>query len=406
GIPLGKPGFYVVEVASPTLGRTLLGRKATRYVATGALVTNMAVHFKWGQGPSLAWVTALDSATPVADAAVQVTDSCTGKPLAQGTTDSAGRLLIRSKLPQPQTYGGCDGDSHPLMVSARKGGDFSFTLTSWDKGLSPYDFDLPFEWDADPLRFHTVFDRTLIRAGEMVHMKHVVRRPIASGFAPVALKGVLRLTHRGSDTHYDLPVAIGRDGIGLSDWTAPKGTPQGDYDLSLIVGDQTIRSSQSVRVDEYRLPTMRASVAGPKEALVRPKTVPVSLFVGYLSGGGAANLPVSVRASFERATPSPKGWEGWSFGGSAMTEGVTPLDDDNRDMASPLPAVQLLALSLDRQGSARSNIAIPDSVRDGATLAVEMDYPDANGETLTAAQRFVLNPAALSLGIKTDGWLM
>ncbi len=407
GIPLGQPGFYVVEVGSPALGRALLGRRATRYVATGALVTDMAVHFKWGRAGSLAWVTRLDSAEPVAGAAIQVTDSCTGKPLAKGSTDAQGRLLIATPLPQPQTYGYCDGDSHPLMVSARKDGDYSFTLTGWSKGLSPYDFELPFEWEAKPMIFHTIFDRTLMRAGETVHMKHILRRPIATGFVAAGFKGNLRLRHRGSDTQYDLPVSIGPDGVGLTDWTAPKGTPQGDYDITLVAekGDE-IRSDQSLRVDEYRLPTMRATVSGPKQALVRPKTVPVSLYVGYLSGGGAGNLPVSVRTSFDRAMPTPKGWDGWSFGGSPMSEGVTPLDDDNRDLAAPLPAVQLLALTLDRQGSARSNVAIPDTIRDGATVTVEMDYPDANGETLTATQRLVINPASLRLGIKTDGWLM
>jgi len=406
GIPLGKPGFYVVEVASPTLGRSLLGRSAVRYVATGALVTNMAVHFKWANATSLAWVTRLDNAEPVAGAAIQVTDGCTGKPLAQGTTDSSGRLLIKTGLPQPQTYGWCDGDTHPLMVSARKDGDFSFTLTSWDKGLSPYDFDMPFQYEERPLIFHTVFDRTLMRAGETVHMKHILRRPIATGFAPMAAKGMLRLRHRGSDTQYEIPMTLDRGGIALSEWTAPKGTPQGDYDLSLQIGKDEISTNQSLRVDEYRLPTMRATVTGPKQALIRPKTVPVNLYVGYLSGGGAANLPVAVRTSFDQATPSPKGWDGWSFGGAALKEGVTPLDDDNRDLSAPLPGVQLLALNLDRQGAGRTSIAIPETARGGTTLTVEMDYPDANGETLTATQRVILHPASVQLGIRTDGWLM
>src|SRR5690606_9124690 len=76
GIPLGKPGFYVVELESPALGRALLGRDRPRYVAAGALVTNMSVHFKWGRGGSLAWVTALDSGKAVGGADVRVTDSC------------------------------------------------------------------------------------------------------------------------------------------------------------------------------------------------------------------------------------------------------------------------------------------------------------------------------------------
>ena len=149
GIPLAKPGFYVVELASPVLGQALLGRKAPRYVASAALVTNMAVHFKWGREKSLAWVTQLDSGKPVGNAEVRVTDGCTGRLLAHGVTDSSGGLFVPAGLPEPQTDNDCDSaSSHPLMVSARAGDDFSFTLTAWGEGIRPYDFDLPYGYEA------------------------------------------------------------------------------------------------------------------------------------------------------------------------------------------------------------------------------------------------------------------
>ena len=50
GIPLQTRGFHVVELASPLLGAALLGPGQIRHVATGALVTGMAVHFQWGDG--------------------------------------------------------------------------------------------------------------------------------------------------------------------------------------------------------------------------------------------------------------------------------------------------------------------------------------------------------------------
>ncbi|MBN9643014.1 MAG: alpha-2-macroglobulin, partial [Achromobacter sp.] len=200
GVPLGKPGCYVVELASPVLGRALLGRDAPRYVAAAALVTNMAVHFKWGRERSLAWVTALDSGKPVANAKVAVTDSCTGEVLARGITDHSGGLFVAGGLPEPATYGSCNENSstHPLMVSARAGGDFSFTLTQWGDGIRPYDFDLPYGYSKPDDVFHTVFDRALVRAGETIHMKHIVRRPVGAGFTiPAGFSGTLRLSHRG-----------------------------------------------------------------------------------------------------------------------------------------------------------------------------------------------------------------
>jgi alpha-2-macroglobulin len=182
GIPLKQPGFYVVELASPLLGKALLGRPTTRYVSAGALVTNMAVHFKWGREKSLAWVTSLDQATPVGAAEVRVTDSCSGKEIARGTTDKQGRLIVNG-LPEPETYSGCgEDDNHALMVSARAAGDFSFTLTDWGDGIRPYDFDLPYGWSAADDIFHTIFDRSLLRQGETVNMKHILRRPVGTGF--------------------------------------------------------------------------------------------------------------------------------------------------------------------------------------------------------------------------------
>jgi hypothetical protein len=409
GIPLKRPGFYVVELASPRLGRALLGRDTPRYVTAGALVTNMSVHFKWGRGASLAWVTALDSGRPVARADVRVTDSCTGEQLARGTTDAEGRLLIKAGLPEPQTYGDCSENSttHPLMVSARSGGDFSFTLTDWGEGIRPYDFDLPYGWSESGDILHTVFDRTLIRAGETVNMKHILRKPVAEGFAyGAAFTGTLKLTHRGSDTEFTLPLTIDRSGIGETSWTAPQGAPQGDYDLSVITGDKTIWTGQSVRVDEFRLPTMRASVSGPKEPAIRPKQLPIDLFVGYLSGGGASNMPVRIRTAFEEDSTTPDGWEGWTFGGRMLREGITPLDGDGEEIAPPLPPGTTVPLTLNAEGAGRTSIDIPATI-DGLTrLTVEMDYEDANGETLTASTRIPLYPSAVRLGVKTDGWLM
>ena len=407
GIPLAKPGFYVVELASPVLGNALLGRSVPRYVAAGALVTNMAVHFKWGRESSLVWVTSLDSGKPVSGATLRITDSCTGKTLASGTSDGQGRALVTTGLPDPETYGSCESQTHPLMVSARSGEDFSFTLTDWGEGIRPYDFDLPYGYSAKDDILHTVFDRTLIRAGETVNMKHILRRPVGGGFMFAdGLDGTLRLTHRGSDTQFDLPLKIGKDGVAETSWTAPKGAPMGDYGLHVIVGDRTIYTEQSIRVDEFRLPTMKATINGPKDAVVRPSVVPLNLFVGYLSGGGASNLPVAIRTAFSTDESTPEGWDDWSFGGDDVKEGTTPLDGDGNAPDKPIPLSQTLPVTLNASGTAQTSVEINQTIDATTAMTVEMDYQDANGETLTASHAILLHPSAIRLGIKTDGWLM
>ncbi|MGQ3102017.1 MAG: alpha-2-macroglobulin family protein, partial [Sphingopyxis solisilvae] len=419
GIPLGEKGFHVVEIASPELGAALLGRQATRYVATAALVTNMAVHFKWGREASLAWVTSLDTGLPVAGADIRVTDSCTGRLLARGTADKAGRLAFPAGLPQPETWSSCEenpdmanSDGHALMVSARSGDDFSFTLTDWGNGIRPYDFDLPYGWSDREDILHTVFDRALVKAGETVHMKHILRRPVGLGFrTPEPLAGKLRLVHRGSDTEFEMPFAISTGGSGESVWNVPASAPMGDYELVFVTKDKkgedkSIWSGQSVKVDEYRLPTMKATITGPKTALVRPAAVPLSLFVGYLSGGPAPNIPVELRTNFRASWSPPQDYRDWDFDGQPVKEGVIQLDDSGDEPAAELPLARSVPLKLDANGAATASVTVDQPVTEPTVMAAEMDYEDANGETLTSSRRITLYPSAVRLGLKTDGWLM
>ena len=421
GIPLGGKGFHVVEMASPVLGASLLGRKVPRYVVAGALVTDMAVHFKWGREGSLVWVTRLSTGQPVDHAAIRISDSCTGEQLAAGQSGTNGIWMVHSGLPAPSMNDGCghddsSNDSHPLMISARNAGDMSFTLSSWNKGITPYDFSLRYDWQPAQDTIHTVFDRTLARIGETVHFRQIVRHPVGAGFAfGQSFTGNLVFAHEGSDTRFSQPVTINGATGSEGQWTVPQGAPLGDYALRFEVGDRTIETGQTIRVDEYRLPTMRATITGPAEAMVQPTSVPLSLFVGYLSGGGAGQLPVTLRSQFSTWFAAPKGWEAYTFGGDAVVEGTRPLGggNDGEDSGGEdgnsnagLPYAQTLPATLGADGTAKTDVAVNRAITRPTSLTVEMDYPDANGQTMTASRYLRLFPAALQVGIKTDGWIM
>src|SRR3546814_10586081 len=112
-------------------------------------------------------------------------------------------------------------------------------------------------------------------------MKHILRRPVGTGFStPQPMAGKLRLVHRGSDTEFEMPFAIDAGGSGETVWNVPASAPMGDYELVFVTKDKdgkdkSIWSDQSVRVDEYRLPTMKATVTGPQASLVRPAQGPL-----------------------------------------------------------------------------------------------------------------------------------
>ena len=103
GIPM-NPGFQVVEIASPMLGKSLLdegyGAGRTMYVRTSVLVTNLAVHFKLGRESSIAWVTSLDKGKAVPGATVQISD-CGGRAIASAVTNEQGVVTFKGWSPAP-----------------------------------------------------------------------------------------------------------------------------------------------------------------------------------------------------------------------------------------------------------------------------------------------------------------
>ena len=411
GIPLKTRGFHVVEIASPRLGAALLGPGTVRHVATGALVTGMAVHFQWGNGASLAWVTRLADATPVAGAAVRVSDGCSGSLHWQGKTDAQGRARIPAGLPRPASYTGCErGTPAPLFISARTADDYSFALSSWGRGIQGYDFNLETriyggDGHAGALA-HAVFDRTLARPGDRINFKLFQRTASDAGFARAAVSGqTLTARHWASDTILPVTLDGGRDPVGHI--AVPASAPTGDWDLRLSANGQEERSVGRFQVEEYRLPTSRASISGPKTTPVAPRTLTLDLALAYLAGGGAGGTPVTLRTRVVPRSVAVAGYENWRFDAEVVRPGLSVLDGDGNEAGSN-PAAQRAAeqpLTLGPAGTARVSASGWPAITAPATLVAEMDYPDAGGEAATRVARIALEPAALRIGIASDGWL-
>jgi hypothetical protein len=408
GIPLKQPGFYVVEIASRVLGSAVLGRDQTRYIATSALVTDLAVHFKWGRESSLVWVTRLSDGKPVAGAEVSVTDFCVGNTLWQGRTDQDGVAPIARSLGEPKGFGGCPLQP-PLMVVAKKGDDFSFTESTWDQGIMPYEFGLPVGNGFSVRIYHTVLDRSLFRSGETVSMKHYLRQHVSSGITvPAGSAGTHQITifHQGSGQSYAIAASFDAGGVASSEWKIPDEAKLGDYSV-VIDGHPTAQ----FKIEQFRLPSMRASVAGPAQPLVAPRQVDLDLHVAYMSGGGAAGVPVKVRTLVELQPQRFNDYPDYQFGGAPIHEGVNtegngPADFDFESEAEKeTTRTQTIPLTLDASGSGRVSVSHLPTLDGPARLTAELEYADANGETLTATGYVHLVPASLSLGIRPESWI-
>lgn len=426
GIPLDA-GFHVVEIASQKLGTSLLdegyGNSRTMYVRTAALVTNLGVHFKLGRENALAWVTTLDKGKPVANATVRVSD-CRGREIAQGQTDAQGVAQLTGV---PSVAPTCQSDSsysQAYFVSARaeqpasngKGTvqDLAFTWSDWNKGIEPWRFNLPTSREPRPdERAHSILDRSLLRAGETVSMKHIIRTETSKGFGlPSALPGTLVITHQGSGQQFTQALAWRKTTTGgqsaESSFAIPPAAKLGTYSIELRSSSDRSFYTGQFRVEEFRLPVLEGRVSpSTKEQLVHAKTVPVDVQVNYVSGGPAAQLPVRVSALVRSKWLNFPDFEAFSFQpprGAAQAVSVGDEETETTTTDSRVIADKL-ALTLDKNGAGKTSIADVPLSKQPQDLLLEATYADPNGEVQTLRSTRTLWPAGVVAGIKTEGWV-
>ncbi len=442
GIPLKHSGLYIVELKSEHLGSVLLGKPAPMYVPTAALVTNLAVHFKKGRANSLVWVTELESARPVRGADVTIAD-CNGNRIWSGRTDHRGVAVVPrlDALDNPPRCG--RGGAAPnvdyysnqvaalrelnsgVLVTARRGQDFSFVHSSWHNGIEPWRFNLPTTYQPSTLVAHTVFDRTLFRAGETAHMKHFIRTQTLDGFGvprTAELPDTLTIAFTGGDQHYDFALAWNADGTAETTWKIPRDAKLGEYSLTMSrrkLATPTPSAPQqyympapeltsgNFRVEEFRVPLMKAAVKLPAGDLVGVTQLPVDVSAEYLSGGAAKALPVVLRSQITRAiVPSFTDFEQFTFANGPVKEGVVKSEIFESVAPEETARVhQRRDLVLDAAGGARSEITeiprenVPQQVR------AEVEFRDPNGEGQTVSNTATVWPAKWLVGLHAVDWI-
>ena len=141
--------------------------------------------------------------------------------------------------------------------------------SSWQQGIEAWRFHLPTEYQPSPYIADTVFDRTLLRAGETVHMKHFIRAKTVDGLSLVPtenLPDTLSITFSGGDQHYDFDLKWNDSGSAENDWQIPKAAKLGTYNVTM-----SRRKTASRRV---RHPLQMAAIW----AINQPRNSPPGIF--------------------------------------------------------------------------------------------------------------------------------
>jgi uncharacterized protein YfaS (alpha-2-macroglobulin family) len=400
GVPLTAPGLHVVRADSAAFAqyidtRALPAGQARdtaprqRYAVVQATNLNPGASFSDG-GASVIWVTAFDSAKPVAGADVAVY-ACNRELLWRGKTDAQGLAqpgeALRGKLAcrydsarsVAPRFGGGGGNNSPWVV-VRAGDDMALMQVSpgWNGFYAGR--------NAQNVRAHTVLDRTLFKAGETVSMQHVVRLLESRGFAlPPAGTLDVEIRYGWSDKVHTASVPLGADGSASHQWTIPVAARLGVYTVAVSQGGRQLASTQ-FQVEEFRTPVfdseLRARALWERDA----QLAVVDARLSYFAGGAAAGLPVTVQQGWTRDVQGPR-------------PGYTFYEEDADAALTTPPAIAGQSTKLDAAGKAQLRLKAPPLERP-MLLQTELKFQDPNGETQTVGAGTMLWPDRMKLGLR------
>nr|WP_080634509.1 MG2 domain-containing protein [Leptospira weilii] len=406
GIPLKKPGFHVVEMKSDILGNSLLGTNQPFYVRTSALVTNLSLHFKWGNESSLVWVTKLNDAKPVPGADIQIFN-CKNEKIFVGKTGPSGTLIVKG-IPSRSKAPHCSWRPYEngLFLTAVLEDDFTFTHTRWQNGIENWRFNLSGDYGNDNVVFHPILDRTLFRAGETVSMKLVSRAKRTSGFEVPGQNEYptfAKIIHSGTEKEYSISLKWNPEGTSSLQFKIPKEANLGVYQILLSEFPSKDKGRVSVgefRVEEFRVPLMKAEFQ-TGGSNIGPSKLELTGNVRYLSGGGAGKLPVLLRT---RVTVGGgvyfPDYSDFSFSNGLVNQRT----EENEETSTSAVGFTKTQLTLDTKGFFETTVKpIPESDTT-QRLEAELEYRDPNGEIQSAYRSFPIYPSQYHIGIAPEGW--
>lgn len=298
-----EPGLLCVQLTAK--GRGSEARGALQQAAV-VQSTALGITAKVFPDAVLAWVTGLGDGAPAAGAKLTLLDAQGGR-VAQATADASGTAVLAAK--RVATAVGLD---KPLFVVAEKDGRVAVSHLQNEHLSKPWQFGLKgVVSGASPLDAAVFTDRGVYRPGDTVHLKIVAAGKGAGASAAVTIADA-----RGQQVvHKELEL----DAFAAADMDVElkEAAAVGAYTVDVAVAGQ--RAARTFRVEEYRVPTFRVSVAGADWS--RGADAAATISAEYMHGGSLDGRAVRWEVTRAPEPLAPTGLPGFVF---SLAESVTP----------------------------------------------------------------------------------
>ena len=373
GLPLNKPGLWLAELDSPAFrnARNEAQRPPSQR-ARLVQVTNLNITLRSSvHGNSLIWVTGFDNGKPVAGADVAVYD-CNDALVWRGKSATDGTASVALNE-------GCfaTGYSNGYNVVVRNGDDLA--VLQFQSYRNPHQ-------NNGPVVGHTMLDRTLLKAGETLHLENHVREQVANGFKHLPSgEGTFEIRFNYNELVHKAEIQWNEHGAANATWRIPANAKLGSYVARITDGASGATYDAQFQVEEFRAPVFDAKLSGaPVWRTATQQELPIEASLNFLAGGAAAGEKVSVQGRWTMSAPAPVA--GFDFTNRRVVPFATQTET-----ARPL--------TLDNKGEARTTLT-PPATQNAITLLAEMQFSDPNGEVQTIAQRYAVWPYPNKVGAR------
>ncbi|MCX8069473.1 MAG: MG2 domain-containing protein, partial [Thermodesulfovibrionales bacterium] len=246
-------------------------------------------------------------------------------------------------------------------------------------------------------------------------MRHILRRFTQNGFdyfKKSELPNTAEIIHQGSGQTYEIPIKFDNLMSATSDWQIPIDAKLGTYQIHLKHTQKGKEVSQSIpsttfRVEEFKVPLMKATIKPVKTELINPSVVDLDLSVQFLSGGGAKRAPVILRTRTSPMDVYFDDYDDFEFMKGPVKVGISKrgfYDDEGNEDTSKESAINTMNLTLDEHGFIRTKIDVTQSSKKAQKISAELQFTDPNGEIQTVSRQIPLYPASIAIGVKPESW--
>ena len=294
-----EPGMYMLTARADEVAALDPEAPPARQIM---VVTNRHVALKRGEKHALVWVTDLSSGAPVPNAEV-VLHGRGYDELGRGATEADGETVGQALIELPATA--------PLFDSVyafvdEGGPGFGMVWSDASNGISPYNFELPTRYMAEPYTVYLYSDRPIYRPGQMVYFKGIVRREDDARYSVDAAVNERRPyvtvnTPQGQQA-LSRTVQLNANGTFDVEFALDNAAPSGYYFVQLCIPTTPeIKSSTQADcsfasldflVSAYRRPEYEVELVTDKPEYRAGEEFKAALTAKYFFGGNVGNAKV------------------------------------------------------------------------------------------------------------------